>query len=55
MLNIVVFAITFALAQAAAGVIVMMFLVSKWYANKVTKMTTEMTKNMINDMEDIYK
>ena len=55
MLDFVVFVLALVVAMVAASIIVMMFAVSQWYANKVTKMTMEMSKNMMHEMEDMFK
>lgn len=55
MLDFVVFVLALVLAMVTASIIIMMFAVSKWYANKVAKMSMEMTKNIMSEMEDIYK
>lgn len=55
MLDFVVFVFALVLAMVTAGIIIMMFAVSQWYANKVTKMSMEMTKNVMSDMDDMFK
>ena len=51
MLNMLMFSVIFVTVQMVGGLFMLKLFTSKWYMKKITKMTKELTEELMDEMQ----